>query len=104
MKTLEEQNKILVNFDKTFDPMNFADCVNRAILLLKNRQAQINNEDNISLNINFDVCRIGIEKFIEERELDETMMSASMRYVEKAELIFEMWASSIKENNKETIS
>ena len=31
----EEQNKILVNFDKTFDPMNFADCVNRAILLLK---------------------------------------------------------------------
>jgi hypothetical protein len=44
MKTFEEQNQELVSFDKTFDSTDFSSCVQRAVLLLKNREAQMTEE------------------------------------------------------------
>jgi len=87
MKTFEEQNAILVNFDKTFDSTQFDNCVQRAMLLIKNREAQA-HEDGMEWPINTESCRWSIEQAITNRRAGETMMSAVIEYVQKIESRF----------------
>jgi hypothetical protein len=81
MKTFEEQNAALVEFDKTFNSSNFESCVSRAILLLKNREAQMTEE---GFEFNFQISRWSIEQAIINRA-DKSMMQAAIEYVETVE-------------------
>jgi hypothetical protein len=82
MKTFEEQNQELVEFDKTFDSSDFNSCVSRAVLLLKNREAQMTEE---GFEFNFQISRWSIEQAIINRLPGETMMQAAIQYVEGVE-------------------
>ena len=82
MKTFEEQNAALVEFDKTFNSSNFESCVSRAILLLKNREAQMTEE---GFEFNFQISRWSIEQAIINRASDKSMMQAAIEYVETVE-------------------
>jgi hypothetical protein len=81
MNTFEEQNAILVEFDKTFNSSDFESCVSRAILLLKNREAQMTEE---GFEFNFQISRWSIEQAIINRA-DKSMMQAAIEYVETVE-------------------
>jgi len=82
MKTFEEQNAVLVEFDKTFDSSDFESCVSRAILLLKNREAQMTEE---GFKFNFKISKWSIEQAIINRSSEKSMMQAAIEYVESAE-------------------
>lgn len=82
MKTFEEQNQELVEFDKTFDSSNFNSCVSRAVLLLKNREAQMIEE---GFEFNFQISRWSIEQAIINRSSEKSMMQAAIEYVESVE-------------------
>ena len=82
MKTFEEQNQELVEFDKTFDSSDFNSCVSRAVLLLKNREAQMTEE---GFKFNFQISRWSIEQAIINRASDKSMMQAAIEYVESVE-------------------
>lgn len=82
MKTFEEQNQELVEFDKTFDSSNFNSCVSRAVLLLKNREAQMIEE---GFEFNFQISRWSIEQAIINRSSEKSMMQAAIEYVEGVE-------------------
>ena len=84
MTTFEEQNEILVNFDKTFDGTSFADCVTRAMLLIRNREAQM-IEEGYEWPINTESCKWAVEQAIINRDSNESMMCAANRYVETVE-------------------
>lgn len=84
MKTFEEQNQELINFDKTFNKDDFSSCVNRAMLLIKNREAQMKEEGH-EWPIDTSSCRWAIEQAIINRKSDETMMTAAIKYVESVE-------------------
>jgi hypothetical protein len=84
MKTFEEQNQELVNFDKTFDSSSFASCVQRAMLLIKNREAQM-IEEGYEWHINTETCRWAIEQAIINRPSGQAMMAAAIEYVESVE-------------------
>ena len=84
MKTFEEQNNELVEFDKKFDKENFNHCVNRALLLIKNREAQM-TEDGYEFPISIDSCKWSIEQAIINRNHNESMMSSAIKYVESVE-------------------
>lgn len=84
MKTFEEQNNELVEFDKKFDKENFNHCVHRALLLIKNREAQM-IENGYEFPISIDSCKWAIEQAIINRNSNESMMSAAIRYVESVE-------------------
>jgi hypothetical protein len=84
MKTFEDQNKELVNFDKTFDSSDFSSCVQRAILLIKNRESQM-IEEGYEWPINTESCRWAIEQAIINRSSSKTMMDAAIDYVESIE-------------------
>lgn len=78
MKTFEE----LVEFDKTFDSSNFNSCVSRAVLLLKNREAQMIED---GFEFNFQISRWSIEQAIINRSSEKSMMQAAIEYVESVE-------------------
>ena len=82
MKTFEEQNAALVEFDKTFNSSNFESCVSRAILLLKNREAQMTEE---GFEFNFQISKWSIEQAIINRSSEKSMMQAAIEYVESVE-------------------
>lgn len=82
MKTFEEQNQELVSFDKTFDSSDFESCVSRAILLLKNREAQMTEE---GFEFNFQISKWSIEQAIINRSSEKSMMQAAIEYVETVE-------------------
>ena len=82
MKTFEEQNQELVEFDKTFHSSDFNSCVSRAVLLLKNREAQMTEE---GFEFNFKISRWSIEQAIINRASDKNMMQAAIEYVETVE-------------------
>lgn len=82
MKTFEEQNQELVEFDKTFDSSNFNSCVSRAVLLLKNRESQMIEE---GFEFNFQISRWSIEQAIINRSSEKSMMQAAIEYVESVE-------------------
>ena len=82
MKTFEEQNQELVEFDKIFNSSDFESCVSRAILLLKNREAQMTEE---GFEFNFQISRWSIEQAISNRASDKSMMQAAIEYVESVE-------------------
>lgn len=84
MKTFEKQNQELVNFDKTFDSTSFSSCVQRAILLIKNREMQM-IEEGYEWTINTESCRWAIEQAITNRSHDKSMMFAATEYVESIE-------------------
>lgn len=84
MKTFEEQNKILIEFDKTFDSSDFRSCVKRAMLLIRNREAQM-IEEGYQFPISVDSCKWAVEQEIINRDSSESMMSAAIRYVESVE-------------------
>jgi hypothetical protein len=88
MKTLEEQNQELVEFDKSFDPNDFESCVNRAILLIKNREAQM-IEEGYEWPMSAKACRYGAGEVITNRTPEQTMMSAAIKYVESIERMAE---------------
>ena len=82
MKTFEEQNQELVEFDKTFDSSDFNSCVSRAVLLLKNREAQMTEE---GFEFNFQISKWSIEQAIINRSSEKSMMQAAIEYVESVE-------------------
>lgn len=82
--TFEEQNKILTAFDKTFNPDDFESCVSKAILLIRNREAQM-TEEGYEWPIKTDTCRWAIEQSIINRAPGVSMMAAAIEYVEKIE-------------------
>jgi hypothetical protein len=82
MKTFEEQNAALVEFDKTFNSSDFESCVSRAILLLKNREAQMTEE---GFEFNFQISKWSIEQAIINRSSEKSMMQATIEYVENVE-------------------
>ena len=82
MNTFEEQNAILVEFDKTFNSSDFESCVSRAILLLKNREAQMTEE---GFEFNFQISKWSIEQAIINRSSEKSMMQATIEYVENVE-------------------
>jgi hypothetical protein len=88
MKTLEEQNKELIEFDKTFNPNDFESCLKRAILLLKNREAQTVEEGHTWPFDNRE-CERRLRRAIILRKHDETMMAAAIEYVEYVERTIE---------------
>lgn len=84
MKTFEEQNQELINFDKTFNKDDFSSCVNRAMLLIRNREAQMRDEG-YEWTINTESCKWAIEQAIINRHSGVTMMAAAIKYVESVE-------------------
>jgi len=84
MKTFEEQNQELVDFDKTFDSSDFASCVQRAMLLIKNRESQM-IEEGYEWPMNTEACRWSIEQAIINRQAGSQMMDAAIKYVEVIE-------------------
>jgi hypothetical protein len=88
MKNFAQQNAELVNFDKTFDHNDFNSCVNRAMLLIRNREAQM-TEDGEEWLISTETCRHAVEQAIINRKSDKTMMTAAIEYVERIENIAE---------------
>jgi len=84
VKTFEEQNKILIDFDQTFNPTGFSSCVRRALLLIQNREAQM-KEYGYEWPINTDSCQLAIEKAIINRNPNVSMMAAALEYVESIE-------------------
>lgn len=86
MKSFTKQNAELVNFDKTFNHTDFNSCVNRAMLLIKNREAQTRDENEEWL-VATGTCRHAVEQAIINRASDQTMMSAAIEYVERIEYI-----------------
>lgn len=88
MKTFEDQNNELVEFDKTFDATNFQSCVQRAMLCIKNREAQMLEEGH-EWPINTESCRWAVEQAITNRSSDKNMMQAAIEYVESVELLAE---------------
>lgn len=87
-KTFDEQNQELIDFDKIFDKDNATHCAHRAMLLIKNRKAQMSEEGHEFL-VDLNSCVFGVEQAILNRDSDETMMSAAIKYVEKIEAIAE---------------
>lgn len=82
MKTLEEQNQELIEFDKTFNPNDFQSCVNRAVLLLENRAAQL-WEEGVDWADKFGEANRGdVETVISKRKDGQTLMAAAIEYVE----------------------
>lgn len=73
-----------MNSTQKFDANNFWSCVNRSMLLIKNRENQI-KEMGLDWNINTESCRWAVEQAIINRRSDETMMSAAIKYVESVE-------------------
>lgn len=94
MKTFEEQNQELIKFDRTFDSSNRQQCVHRAMLLLLNRKAQMEEEDYVwpyrSLAALAHACT-SMVRDRNEKETGETMMAAAMRFVEDRELDLDMY-------------
>lgn len=84
MKTFQDQNNELIEFDRKFDKDNFNHCVRRAMLLIKNGEAQM-IEDGYEFPISVDSCKLAIEQAIINRDTNESMMSAAIRYVESVE-------------------
>ena len=84
MKVFEEQNKDLVEFDKSFDSNDFNSCVNRAILLIKNREAQM-IEEGYYWPIVTEACKWSVEQAIINRRPGTPMMAAAIEYVEVIE-------------------
>ena len=85
MKSFDEQNKVLTEFDKTFNHEDFQSCVDRGMLLIRNREAQM-VEDGYEWNIETNTCRWAIEQAVTNRKHGSTMMSAVIGYVESIEL------------------
>lgn len=83
VKSFEEQNNVLVNFDKTFDSSSFKSCVDRGMLLIKNHEAQM-VEEGLEFLINVNSCRWAMEQAVLNRN-GGTMMAAVIDYVEKVE-------------------
>ena len=84
MKTFDEQNAELIAFDKTFDSEDFESCVDRAMLLIRSRQAQM-TEEGFKWPIATEACRWRIEQGIINREQSTAMMTAAITYVESIE-------------------
>jgi hypothetical protein len=84
MKSFNEQNAELIEFDKTFDNSDFQSCVDRAMLLIKNREAQM-TEEGYEWPIVTETCRIAIERAIIDRPYGIGMMAAAIEYVESVE-------------------
>jgi len=68
---------------------DFKSCVNRAMQLIKNREAQI-IEEGYEFPISVDSCRWAIEQAIINRK-NESMMAAAIRYVESVEFRVEQF-------------
>ena len=85
MKTFQDQNKELLNFEKTFDPSDFQSCAQRAMLLIKNREAQM-IEEGYEWPFNTESCKWAVEQAIINRSSDINMMQAAIEYVESVEL------------------
>ena len=81
MKTFDEQNKELIEFDKTFDNNDFRSCCNRAMLLIRNREAQMIEED-YEWPFATKTCLWRIEQVITNRPTGIEMMAAAIEYVE----------------------
>ncbi len=84
MKTFNEQNNELINFDKSFDSYNSKSCVTRAMLLIKNRQAQM-IENGYEWPIDTESCKWSVEQAIINRSENKSMMQAAIEYVESIE-------------------
>ena len=82
--TFEKQSKILAAFDKTFNPDDFQSCVNRAMLLIRNREAQMIDEG-YEWPIATDTCHWAIEQAIINRASGVSMMAAAIECVESVE-------------------
>jgi len=84
MKTFDEQNAELAEFDKNFNPDDCDSCVNRAMLLIKNREAQM-TEEGYEFPIETATCRWAVEQKIINRRRGTAMMAAAIEYVESVE-------------------
>jgi len=86
MKTFEKQNQELTKFDNTANcnNINFSFCVNRALLLIKNREAQM-IEEGYEWPIATETCRWRIEQQIINRPAGMGMLAAAIKYVESIE-------------------
>lgn len=73
-----------MNIDKTFDSENFSACVQRAMLLIKNRESQM-IEQGHDWPINTESCRWAIEQAIINRTPGQSMMESAVSYVESVE-------------------
>lgn len=85
MKTFAEQNQELIEFDKIFDSGRIDHCVHRAMLLIKNRQAQMIEEGHQWPFTHESNLRYACEQKIIHRPYGEAMMYAAMRYVVQVE-------------------
>lgn len=83
MKSFAEQKAILIKFDETFNSSCADSCANRAVLLLKNREAQMTEE---CYTFNHKISKWPIEQAILNRPAGYTMMQAAIEYVESIEL------------------
>ena len=81
MKTFDEQNKELIEFDKTFDNNDFKFCRDRAMLLIRNREAQM-IEEGYEWPFATETCFWKIEQVIINRPSNMGMMAAAIEYVE----------------------
>jgi len=84
MKIFDEQNAKLIKFNKTFNPDDFRSCVSRAILLIRNREAQMTDEG-YKWPIITETCRWRLEQAIINRPANQPMMAAAIEYVETVE-------------------
>jgi len=84
MKTFEEQNKELIEFDKTFNPDDARSCIDRAMLLIRNRESQM-VEEGYEWPMATDTCRWAIEQAIINRSSGMGMMQSAIEYVESIE-------------------
>ena len=92
MKTFDEQNKELIKFDKSFDNTDFISCRDRAMLLIKNREAQMIEEGHV-WPIASETCSWRIEQVIKNRPSGIGMIAAAIEYVEAIERRAEQYNS-----------
>lgn len=74
----------------TFNTNDFKSCVDRGMILIKNREKQMTIEGHI-WPINTSSCQWAIEQRIINRAPNQTMMSAVIEYVEKIEFEAEIY-------------
>ncbi|MDC8446089.1 MAG: hypothetical protein LV471_09225 [Nitrosomonas sp.] len=79
---------------ENFDQNNFQHCVNRAISLIKNREAQMIEEGH-EWPINTESCRWALEQAIINRSSNESMMEAAIKYVESVEYRAEQFSGLV---------
>ena len=79
--------------------VTFTECVNRGMLLIRAREAQM-IEEGYEWPIDTNACRWSIEQAINNRNAGEPMMRAVIEYVEKIEYQTEQFNGLLSEQSE----